>query len=98
MPVGEPSRQYPETPRPECNGEKMKTLTDEQAYAAMFRFLEQFYDRTKSDDIGGLLGDMAIMPDGGNANPVVRRDWEDAIRYALDGGKAGCLALSAKKS
>ena len=32
----------------------MSTLTDKQAYLAMFAFLESHYERTGSDDIGAL--------------------------------------------
>lgn len=35
-----------------------------QAYIAMFRFLEIYYDRTHADEIGALLGGMAIDEDG----------------------------------
>ena len=38
----------------------MSTMTDKQAYAAMFRYLEQLYVHTKSDDLGGLLGGMSL--------------------------------------
>jgi hypothetical protein len=36
----------------------MTVVSDKQAYAARFHFLEQLYLRTKSDDLGGLLGGM----------------------------------------
>ena len=35
-------------------------MTIKEAYMAMQYFLEQFYDRTGSDDVGGLLGDMLL--------------------------------------
>ena len=41
----------------------METLITKQAFRAMVIFLEEFYDRTQSDDVGGLLGDLMIMED-----------------------------------
>jgi hypothetical protein len=38
----------------------VETLTKEQAFKAMVIFLERFYERTQSDDVGGLLGDMML--------------------------------------
>ena len=35
-----------------------KELTRIQAFQAMIKFLEKYYNFTKSDDIGSLLGDM----------------------------------------
>lgn len=69
----------------------MAMMTDSQAYAAMFHFLKELYDRTKSDDLGGFLGAMALMEDGSMADPAMRRAWERAVEYALRGGKADFL-------
>ena len=69
-------------------------MTESQAYAAMFRFLEQLYLRTKSDDLGGLLGGMATLEDGLPADPAVVQDWRLAVEYALKGGKPTPLKLT----
>jgi len=58
---------------------KIVTMTDAQACAAMFHFLEDFYFRTKSDDVGSLLGSMPLLPDGGTADPAVAKDWRKAV-------------------
>ena len=71
----------------------MATMTDEQAYAAMFHFLEDLYFRTKSDDVGSLLGSMSLLPDGGTADPAVAKDWQKAVQFAIDGGKAANLEI-----
>jgi hypothetical protein len=63
----------------------MNTLTEQQAYLAMFRFLESIYATTQSDDIGGLLGSMSLLADGGPADSAFRSDWAAAVRAALDG-------------
>jgi hypothetical protein len=71
----------------------MKTMTDKQAYAAMFHFLKQLYERTKSDDLGGFLGGMSILQNGSTADPAVLHDWDKAVEYALKGGKPDSLIL-----
>ncbi len=69
----------------------MSTMTDKQAYAAMFRYLEQLYVRTKSDDLGGLLGGMSLLEDGSPADPGVADEWQRAVEYALAGGEPDSL-------
>ncbi len=55
-------------------------LTLQEAYAAMFRFLEAYYDRTgKPDEIGALLGGMALNEDGQPMDPAIWSDWLAAI-------------------
>lgn len=71
----------------------MTTLTDEQAYAAMFHFLEDLYSRTKSDDVGSLLGSMSLLPDGGTADSAIAKRWQKAVKFAIDGGKAANLEI-----
>jgi len=71
----------------------MKMMTDEQAYAAMFYFLDQLYQRTKSDYLGGLLGQMCMLQDGKTADPAVLHNWDKAVEYALKGGKPDSLRL-----
>jgi hypothetical protein len=49
-------------------------LTSKQAYAAIVLFLEGHLARTGSEDISGLLGDMAMRPDGTTADAAA---WDD---------------------
>jgi hypothetical protein len=58
-------------------------LDDEQAYAAMVRFLEDYYERTGADDVGALLGELALQRDGEPADPAVRADWARAVQTVL---------------
>lgn len=60
-------------------------LTATQAYCAMFYFLEQEYERTKSDDIAGLLSSLSweITGGAGPADPGAWQDWMDAVKKAL---------------
>lgn len=60
-------------------------LTIEQAYRAMFYFLDQEYERTKADEIGGLLSSLSweITQGHGPADPAAWQDWTDAVKKAL---------------
>lgn len=60
----------------------MKNLSEQEAYAAMFAFLEHRYRLTESDELGALLGSMSFLPGGGTADPVIWEDWLNAIREA----------------
>ena len=71
----------------------MKTMTEEQAYAAMYHFLDQYFQATKSDDVGSLLSSMSLI-DGEPADSAIAGDWENAVAFALAGGKAGDLILT----
>lgn len=52
-----------------------------EAYRAMFRFLEGYWERTKSDDVAGLLGSMNInLADGAPMDSAMWSDWLDAVR------------------
>jgi hypothetical protein len=63
----------------------MEMINEEQAYKAMFRFLENYYELTKSDDIGDLLGGMnqELFADGRPADPAMWEDWQTALREVL---------------
>ena len=57
-------------------------LTYIQSFNAMRRFLEMYYERTSSDDVGSLLGDLQILDDGGTADPAAWEDWLVAIQFS----------------
>lgn len=61
----------------------MPILTSQQAYLAMFAFLEKEFRLTGSDEIGGLLGGMSLLADGAPADPVVAEQWDSAVQHAL---------------
>ena len=63
----------------------MNSLTLKEAYAAMFAFLEQRYNWTKSDAIGSMLGDMSLLSDGGTADPATWGDWLKCVEAAKNG-------------
>lgn len=51
------------------------SLTEREAYLAMFAFLAMHYERTQSDDVGSLLGSMSLLPDGKPADRALWQDW-----------------------
>jgi len=53
----------------------MKTLTIQEAFAAMRVFLESYYEQTQSDDIGALLGDIQLLEDGMTADTAAWEEW-----------------------
>jgi hypothetical protein len=55
-------------------------LTIDDAYDAVFYFLDDFFMRTKSGDIGCLAGDMAFLEDGSSADSAATSDWEDSVQ------------------
>jgi hypothetical protein len=59
------------------------SLSSFQAYKAMYFYLENLYELTKSDDLGGFLGSMSLLQDGKPADAAVWQDWEEAIQKAL---------------
>jgi len=62
-----------------------RKLGHDEAYLAMFAFLEAHYFRSKSDDIGVLLGDLSLLSDGSPADPAVTEDWSNAVAAARAG-------------
>jgi hypothetical protein len=64
--------------------EMKKTLTSEEAYDAMYDFLEKFYDRTKSEDVGLLLSDLSLLrSDEKSLDPATIIDWQESVAKVL---------------
>jgi len=61
----------------------LNNLTQLEAFKAMVRFLESYYERTASDDVGSLLGDLQLLQDGGTADPAAWEDWILAIHAVI---------------
>ena len=61
------------------------TMTREQAYRAMFSFLEKYYELSGSDDIGALLGSMNVFGDGKPADAAMWADWCKAVDTVIAG-------------
>jgi len=71
----------------------MTFLTSQQAYLAMFAFLVEEYKLTGSDEIGGLLGQLSLLADGGPADSAVVEQWDLAVQLALAGDVDADLRL-----
>jgi hypothetical protein len=69
-------------------------LTEKEAYTAMYAFLIKIYDRTQSDDLGGLLGDMSTLEDGETADPAIRQEWIECVEAAKNGRFSTAMELS----
>jgi hypothetical protein len=63
----------------------MRDLDAKEAYKAMFRFLEKYYELTQSDEIGALLGSMSLLDDGMPADSAIWQEWQEAIAEACPG-------------
>ncbi|MDA0169440.1 hypothetical protein OJ998_10115 [Solirubrobacter taibaiensis] len=62
-------------------------LTEQQAFAAMFRFLSDYWERNgRPDEIGNLLGSLNpdLTRDSGPADPAMWSDWLTAVRAVQD--------------
>ena len=70
------------------------TLTTEQVYTAMFSFLDDYYNRTKSDDVGGLLGGMSLMNDDKPMDMAIWRDWLESVAKVQAGQVDAYLKLT----
>ena len=55
-------------------------MTEKEAYTAMYGFLEMVYERTKSSDLGALLGDMSTLGDQETADPAV---WHECLKCVI---------------
>lgn len=57
-------------------------MSEEEAYLAMFAFLDMHYERTQSDDVGSLLSSMSLLPDGKPADRALWGDWLECLERA----------------
>ena len=56
-----------------------KILTTIEAYDAMYDYLTEYYNKNKSDDVGGLLSDMLLLADGTSADSASLMDWHESV-------------------
>ena len=76
----------------------MTFLTSQQAYLAMYAFLVEEFRLTGSGELGGLLGGMSLLADGGTADPAVLEQWDSAVKLALAGDVDADLRLTRSNS
>ncbi|MEO2088715.1 MAG: hypothetical protein ABGY75_04340 [Gemmataceae bacterium] len=55
----------------------------------MFEFLRQHYERGPTDEVGGLLGNLSLLPDGQPADAAYADDWAEAVEAVLKAEMAG---------
>lgn len=60
------------------------SLTEHQAFEAMRLFLEDYFVRTQSEDVGSLLGDLHILEDGEPSDPAAWDDWLRCLRRVME--------------
>jgi len=60
----------------------MCSLSAIEAFQAMRLFLESYFERTKSADVGSLLGDLQIAEDGTTFDPAAWVEWLDCLQKA----------------
>jgi len=62
-----------------------KVLSKKDAYLAMFSFLNDYYIRTRSDEIGSLLSGMSLLGDDMPMDRAYWHEWERAVENSLNG-------------
>jgi hypothetical protein len=62
-----------------------KKLTIMEAYKAMYYYLENLYNLTKSEDLADFLSNMMLLEDESTADPAYWDDWLNAIKKLKDG-------------
>lgn len=73
-------------------------MNEKQAYLAMFSFLEDYYMRTKSDEIGAMLGAMSLASDGKPMDMAYWLEWERAIEKTISNSVDAEMHLTKKKN
>jgi len=69
--------------RGDLTAEMMQPLDAEQAYIAMFEYLEEYWNRVKRPpEISDILGAMRHTPGVGTADPSLWSHWLDAFNKA----------------
>lgn len=63
--------------------EEIKILS----YKAMLEYLKAYYQRGKSDEIGGMISSMSFLSDGSTADSAAWSDWEESFKIALNKSK-----------
>lgn len=58
-------------------------LTKKEAYQAMYLFLNNLYEITKDEGLGGFLGSMQLGIDGMPFDQAYWEDWEVAVSKIL---------------
>jgi len=57
-------------------------ITVEQGYRAMLLFLDEYFQLTRADEIGALLGGLSLTEDGKSMDPAMWDEWVSAVDRA----------------
>ena len=70
--------------------DNQKELSRIEAYQAMFLFLDFYWKLggKKSDELAGLLGSLALLPDGESADPALMDDWKKCVEEVIKLGQS----------
>jgi len=71
----------------------LKSVPFDQAFIAMYLFLEKQQSLSPSEDLAILLGSMALLDDGIPADPAVLQDWTKSVEEALNGAENASLKI-----
>jgi len=55
----------------------------------MHCFLERYYQATRSDEVGGLLGGLSLLPDGSTADSAFQTEWLESVEKVMTEEKSG---------
>ncbi|MDP9315270.1 MAG: hypothetical protein M3R24_31150 [Chloroflexota bacterium] len=75
----------------------MEQLSTEQAYKAMFLFLDKYYQETSSNDVGSLLSGMALLADGMPVDSAYAHEWQECVAQVLRGDAEDIVTLKLTK-
>ncbi len=71
-------------------------ITVRQAFSAMHRFLDTYWERTRADEVAVLLGGLSLLPDGGPADPATWTEWMRAVEDVREGRADARLTLKSE--
>jgi len=75
--------------RGRLTAEVMEPLDREQAYLAMYDFIEEYWLRVNRPiELGDLLSHLRYTPGAGSADPIMWARWLDAVRKVQSGSPA----------
>lgn len=69
-----------------------------EAYEIVFKYLDKYWEKTKMDDLGGLLGGMdpTLFTDKNPANPRYLNEWEEITNKRTDISIEECFSYMIK--
>ncbi|MDD9910306.1 MAG: hypothetical protein OXR62_11520 [Ahrensia sp.] len=62
----------------------MKTMTEEQAFQAMIRYLEMNFERVPSMEVRQVLADAHGLDYGSTQDPAAFKEWRECVEAVLE--------------